>query len=178
MTTEESTTVSPVTYPSTKRVVISSCMIAGFIFAFDFLFGSPTFTIFLFMYAFFILIPVALFSVRNKPRLRKVTTKLMVYTVFFALTFGFYTYDMSLARQRAELVIAAVDRYYTEHGNYPATLADLIPDYLAEIPSPRIVPSEFDYRNTPDNPVLMYTGLSPFERYSWNFNNKEWYYID
>jgi len=168
----------PVVYPSPKRVAISSGLIAVCIFVFDFMMASPTFTGFLLIYTLFILIPITLLSIRNKPKLYAAATKLVVYTIFIAATFGFYTYDLSLARQRSEAVIAAVDRFYQAQGRYPATLVDLVPDYLANIPKPRIAPGEFMYLNSHDNPQLIYTGLSPFERYVWSFERAEWTLLD
>ena len=165
-------------YQDLKRVRISSGVIAVCIFAIDFVLSSPTFTLFVLLYVVFVLVPVALFSFKNKPKLRYVSNKILVYLVLFGVTFGFYAYDLSLASQRSELVIAAVDRYYEERGRYPGALQELVPAYLPEIPKPKITPSMFYYVQAPDNPHLMYTGLSPFERHSWSFINKEWYYID
>jgi hypothetical protein len=38
----------------------------------------------------------------------------------------------------APRVVAAIERYRTEHGSYPEELTDLVPAYLAAIPLPRI----------------------------------------
>lgn len=166
------------TYPTPRRVAISSALTAVFVFAVDFVFASPTFTGFLFFYTGFILLPVFLFSFKNKPRLRAVGTKLLIYCAMFGISFGFYTYDLALARERAQVVIAAVERYQAQNDRYPDSLADLVPDFLPAVPRPRITPGEFRYMKTPDDIQLMYSGLSPFERYTWSFQHNEWTYLD
>jgi hypothetical protein len=178
MTNEKLLIENPARYPTPKRVALSSGLIAVCIFVFDFMMASPTFSGFLLIYTLIILLPVTLLSIRNKPKLHAAATKLLVYTVFIAATFGFYAYDLSLARQRSDVVIAAVERYYQQHDSYPSSLLDLVPDYLPSIPKPRIAPSEFMYLNAPENPQLIYTGLSPFERYAWQFEQREWSYLD
>ncbi len=153
-------------------------MIAVCVFGIDFLFASPTFSGFILLYLVFILVPSALLSIKNKPKLRYVVNKILIYLILLGVTFVFYAYDLSLAQQRSEVVIAAVDQYYQDRWAYPAELQDLVPAYLRKVPKPRLVPGAFIYRQTPDNTFLMYSGLSPFDRYSWSCIYKEWSYID
>jgi len=91
---------------------------------------------------------------------------------------GFHSYDLSLARSRAETIIAAADRYHQDKGAYPANLQQLVPAYLADIPQPRIVPGRFYYLGGPESPHLMYVEFPPFGRVSWSFVEREWITID
>jgi hypothetical protein len=36
--------------------------------------------------------------------------------------------------RNAEVIVLALQRYHTDHGQYPANLTQLVPDYLAQIP--------------------------------------------
>lgn len=178
MTKQESVVDKQAKYQNLKRLRISSGLISVFVFGIDFLFASPTLTGFILLYLVFILVPIALFSFRNKPKLRYVGNKILIYLILVGVTFVFYAYDLSLARQRSGVIIAAVDQYYQDQGAYPVKLQDLVPAYLPKVPKPRLVPSTFLYRQAPEDTFLMYSGLSPFDRYSWSFINKEWSYID
>jgi hypothetical protein len=165
-------------YQDLKRVRLISGLIAASILVIDFLMASPTLTLFLALYVFFVLLPVTVFSFKNKPRMRYTGTKLVIYGCLLAWSYGFYTYDLALARRRAETVITAVDQFHHDQGRYPATLEELVPAYLGAIPRPRLVPGAFRYSQSPGDPYLMYSGLGMFDRYSWSFTNQEWYYLD
>ena len=166
-------------YKQLKRATITSGAGAIFIFLIDsFVIGAPTFSFFAAIYVVFYLLPVTLFSIKNRPKLRFFGNKLMIYGVLVVASFGFYTYDISMAEQKADRIIAAVDRYYLDHGSYPLSLPHLVPDYLPEIPKPRIAPGIFYYVGAPNDPHLMYSHMPPFGRMSWSFKDKKWIELD
>lgn len=57
-----------------------------------------------------------------------------VYVLLFVGTAVAIAWNSSLARKRAEPVIAAVERFRADHGRYPGTLNELVPAYLSSIP--------------------------------------------
>lgn len=169
----------PEKYQHLKRATILSALAAIGFFAFDsFMVGAPGMSMFILLYLVFYLIPVSLFSIRNKPKLKYFGYKAIIYTLLVAASFGFHAYDLSLANARAQSVIAAVDHYYRDKGVYPDTLQNLVPAYLPVVPQPRIAPGRFYYLGAPEDPYLMYADFPPFGRTSWSFVNKEWITID
>jgi|SRR3989304_4177669 len=166
-------------YKNLKKATILSGVIALCIFIFDSLMiGAPMITAFVMIYLIVYIAPVTLFSIRNRPRFKYFGGKFLIYAILIFSSFWFHTYDISLAQQRSEIIISAVNQYHQDNGRYPDTLQTLVPAYLPEIPEPRIAPGEFYYGGAPDNPFLMFVEYPPFGRRSWNFANKEWISID
>jgi len=50
---------------------------------------------------------------------------------------------------RGDVIVKELDRYRDDAGVFPATLSDLVPDYLAEIPAP-VVGRGWEYTPTDD----------------------------
>lgn len=166
-------------YLNPKKPLILSGFTAISIFIFEsFIMGAPMISTFVLIYLVVYLIPVTLFSFRNKPKLRFMGSKLAIYTLMVIACFGFRAYDLSLAEKRSEMVISAVDQYYRDKGEYPDSLFSLVPVYLSDIPKPRIAPGVFYYFGAPNDPFLMYADTPPFGRLSWSFRNKEWTSLD
>ena len=166
-------------YRNLKRATVLSGLGAIFIFIFDsFMLGAPMISVFVVIYLIIYVIPVTLMSVKNKPRFRFYGYKLVIYAVLVFSSFGFHSYDISIAKQRSEVVIAAVNQYHQDKGRYPGALQNLVPAYLSEIPRPRIAPGVFYYVGAPENPHLMFVDFPPFGRASWSFSNREWIYLD
>jgi hypothetical protein len=46
---------------------------------------------------------------------------------------------------RGDIVCHAIEAYRAKNGNYPATLRDLQPDFLREIPQPTVGHKEWEY---------------------------------
>jgi hypothetical protein len=166
-------------YKNLKRATLASGLAAIFIFIVEsFVLGAPMFTVFVLIYVVIYLFPVTLFSIRNKPKLKFFGYKLVIYTLLVISSLGFHSYDISLARQRAETIITAVNQYQQDMGQYPASLEKLVPAYMPEIPKPRIAPGVFYYHCAPEDTFLMYADYPPFGRQSWSFNNREWTSLD
>jgi len=82
------------------------------------------------------------------------------------------------ARHRADHLVQAVERYQSDHAQWPATLDSLVPDYLPEIPAakPTVLAAEFEYwRGTSESgPSLSFVRLPPFARSTYWFNEHRW----
>lgn len=172
-------TASADKYGQLKRASVTTGLVAICIFIVDsFVIGTPTFSVFVAIYVIFYVFPVTLISIKHKPKLRFFGYKLVIYSVLVAASFGFYTYDTSVAEQRADAIIAAVDQYHLDQGRYPLSLVHLVPAYLPEIPKPRIVPGTFYYLGAPEDPHLVYVHMPPFGKLSWSFRDKQWIELD
>lgn len=167
-------------YGNLKKTLIVSGIAAVSILIIDtFVLGAPVFSSFVFLYVVVYLLPVTLFSIRNRPKLRHFGYRLVIYTFLVASSFGLHNYDTDVARQRAETIIAAVEAYHSDKGRYPDSLHSLVPEYISEIPQSRIfVSGTFFYLGAPDDPHLMYVDYPPFGRVSWSFKDREWITID
>jgi len=169
----------PDKYRHLKLATTLSGLAAIAFFAFDaFLVGAPAMSSFILLYLLFYLMPVSLFSLRNKPRLKYFSYKAIIYTLLIAASFGFHAYDISIAEARAQNLIAAVDHFHQDKGVYPDTLQNMVPAYLPGIPRVRLGPGIFYYVGAPENPHLMYADYPPFGRVSWSFSDSKWISID
>ena len=169
----------PDKYRRLKLATSLSGLAAIAFFIFDaFLVGAPSLSMFILLYLVFYLIPVSLFALRNRPKLKYFGYKVIIYALLVAASFGFHAYDISIAEARAQNLIAAVDHYYQDKGAYPDTLQNLVPAYLPEIPKVRIGPGKFYYVGAPGDPHLMYADYPPFGRTSWSFSDRKWINID
>lgn len=52
---------------------------------------------------------------------------------------------MAGTKQRSQPLLAAIRAYHSDHGTYPQQLAELVPDYITEIPSPGYHGCEWAY---------------------------------
>ena len=85
-----------------------------------------------------------------------------------------------LAKNRAQNLIAAVEKHQQATGKYPATLDDLVPTYIPSVPLAKyaLAGREFHYMNRNDTVMLHYTSLPPFGRRTYDFNRQSWSYLD
>ncbi len=87
-----------------------------------------------------------------------------------------------LARERADRVVAAIDAYHADHGDYPEALSDLAPVYLPSVPLAKytLMFSTFNYMKVKDGAILFYVALPPFGRPTYRFGagKGSWGYID
>ena len=63
-------------------------------------------------------------------------------------------HDRQLARYRVCVCVLAAQEYRRDHGNFPATLTDLVPKYLDKIPSDPYDDSPLKYRAEPAPPAI------------------------
>ena len=171
-------------YGDLKRATRNAGITAICVFAIDtFLLGAPAFSSLFAIYVVLYLLPVTLFSILNRPKLKFFGYKLLIYAVMVIASIGLHEFEITNAEHRAEPIIAAVNKYQQDKGHYPDGLANLVPAYLAEIPEARIIPAAFaptgySYFGAPDDPHLMFVDFPPFGRMSWSFQQKEWITID
>jgi len=63
-------------------------------------------------------------------------------------------HDRQLARYRVCVCVLAAQEYRRDHGNFPATLTDLVPKYLDRIPRDPYEDSPLKYRAKPTPPAI------------------------
>jgi hypothetical protein len=129
----------------------------------------------------FITLPRALFLKRfagTRPaRLRNIAIGWVAVVLVFALNLA----NNRLARDRAQLVVAAVEGFHAGEKRYPRNLEELVPKYLDRVPLAKytLLFNDFRYFSSgADEATLTYTALPPFGRPLYNFKRKRWGYID
>lgn len=84
------------------------------------------------------------------------------------------------ARQRAEVVIEACERFHGATGQFPTQLGDLVPAYLSSVPRAKyvLVFGAFQYDARPERHTLMYVTVPPFGRPYYVLEDKRWSSLD
>jgi hypothetical protein len=82
-----------------------------------------------------------------------------VYAVLFMVTIVLISESAKLARRRAAPVISAVNRYRSEHGQYPMNLNELIPGYLPSIPHAGFTRMSRNFYYSNGRPQLYFAGM-------------------
>jgi len=81
------------------------------------------------------------------------------YLLLSVATLSLISWNARLAQRRASPVIAAVNRYHSEHGQYPTTLDQLVPTYLPSIPRAGFTQISRDFRYYDERPQLYFAGM-------------------
>jgi hypothetical protein len=89
------------------------------------------------------------------------------------------SYQRKIAEETASRVIAAIEKFHTDKGEYPKTLDDLVPQYLTYVPQTKIcLDGQFLYYNNAEHPMLVWAVVPPFGRKIDTFEDRRWGYID
>ena len=112
---------------------------------------------------------------KDRPNALRRAASVAVFILLPAATLGTTRFNESLARSRAETVIAALDRYHQARGGYPDRLEQLVPEYLPAIPAAKpVFPfGDFEYANTPEH-ALSWISLPPYVRTSYYLEERAW----
>lgn len=82
---------------------------------------------------------------------------------------------------RAMPLVGALEAFKSDSGKYPGSLDELMPKYLAELPSvkPVLSPPQFRYAIRPDGPPhLSFEATGQFAHFSYDFSTKKWEFLD
>ena len=86
------------------------------------------------------------------------------------------------ARKNAEQIIAAGRAFQQRHGRLPATLEELVPEFLPSVPPAKYDGPHFgfvyDVGSDSGHHVLSWTELIPFGRPFYVFEEDRWGYLD
>jgi hypothetical protein len=132
------------------------------------------------MIALPIMIIKALIHWKNKPLLKKRLTACGIYLLMSILILTSNAINNKIARSRAEVLIAACEKYKGKNNEYPENLSDLVPDFINEVPVAKyaLMSNRFFYITSKDSHLLFYMAMPPFGRPTYNFERQKWTYID
>jgi len=101
-----------------------------------------------------------------------------VYLCMVAAIFAAYAGNNYLAKSGADTVIAAVDKFKTDHHRYPESLPELVPKYLNSIPRAKYTVMYGEFIFLRGGPSLMYYEFPPFLRRVYRFDSQKWKTLD
>jgi hypothetical protein len=121
-----------------------------------------------------------IFLWRDKKYSKLFAIKAAIYLIALAGILGIFKFNSHTGENNAKTIIKAVNTYYTDSGQYPENLKQLIPIYLKSIPgcAYRLMDSEFRYYSNQGDPNLMWSVAPPFGRRIYKFKDAEWLTID
>ena len=115
-------------------------------------------------------------------RIRHGASMIGIYVVMIAAVILFIRANNGLAQDRAERVVAALERYRAQHGDYPADLGALVPEQLPSVPRAKytLTFGTFSYHYDPARKTgyLGYTTLPPFGRQMYSLADHGWGSLD
>jgi hypothetical protein len=86
------------------------------------------------------------------------------------------------ARKNADVLIAACRAFQAKHGRFPATLEELVPGFLPELPRAKYDGPHFGFTYEPNGDstrhVLGWTEVIPFGRPFYVLEEDRWGYLD
>ncbi len=89
-------------------------------------------------------------------------------------------YQYRMAESNAARVVTACEEYHAATGKFPQTLDDLVPQYMQFIPHAKncMMFGEFWYLNSDGKPLLIWYAFPGRGRKIYNFEDREWNYLD
>ena len=122
----------------------------------------------------------ALMSRKNEFFFKKRLKVCGVYLLMSVVIIISNSMNNKLAKNRAQVLIAACEKFKYKNNEYPKKLSDLIPNFIEKIPAAKYTfhSNRFFYISSKESHLLSYTVVPPFRRSIYNFVSKEWTFID
>lgn len=89
-------------------------------------------------------------------------------------------YQLKRAEENAQRVVAACEEFHADHGRFPKSLDELVPEYMPSVPTAKnsMGWSDFIYISGPENTLLGWYVVPPYLRKTYDFETRQWRYID
>lgn len=85
--------------------------------------------------------------------------------------------QLGIAEANAQRVVSACEAYHAAHGEFPETLDELVPKYLKSVPVAKYcLQGRFLY--FPHSPMLVWHVVPPYYRKIYNFETRNWSYLE
>ncbi|MBT6837269.1 MAG: hypothetical protein HOA61_14625 [Bacteroidetes bacterium] len=122
----------------------------------------------------------ALINRKNTLLFKKQLRSCGVYLLMVILIVSSNSMNNKIARNRAQVLIAACEKFKYTNNEYPKRLTDLIPKFIDKIPVAKytFISNRFFYISSKESHLLSYTVVPPFRRSIYNFTSKKWAFID
>jgi hypothetical protein len=126
-------------------------------------------------------LPITLFAAKYQKCRKERLIRWAIYLTSIFMVFALRYYNVSLAHKRADQIIVAVEAFELSNGKYPEKLTELVPQFIAEIPTKAkltLLDSGFRYMVSPNSHSLMYVVMPPFGRRIYHFETRQWSDLD
>lgn len=121
---------------------------------------------------------LATFLVKDKDWRSRIWRRLVVLLLTPISTYGVISQTDKMTPSRADPIVQAVEAYKRDTMSYPASLGDISPNYLIELPAVRlsIVQPKITYTLRDGKPHLRIPAAigDQFANYEYDFNNQAW----
>ncbi len=103
-----------------------------------------------------------------------------IYLVAVALAFIVIATNNRIARNRAEMLVTAIESWHRKHQRYPESLEEIVPDFIPNVPLAKynFGFNQFVYSRNEGDATLYYVAVPPFGRPFYDFASREWKYLD
>ena len=126
-------------------------------------------------------LPRTLFAAKYQKCRKERMIRWAIYLSSIFMVFALRYYNVSLAKERADQIIVAVEAFEVSNGKYPEKLTELVPQFIAEIPTKAkltLLDSGFRYMVSPNSHSLMYVVMPLFGRRIYHFETRQWSDLD
>jgi len=120
-------------------------------------------------------------AIVQRPGWGVAAARVLIPVATLLLVLANYSLQGRIARANAARLIQACEHYRVASGNYPERLSDLVPSYFSSIPRAKYCMAWGDFQyfsSPPESPLLVWTDIPPFGRRVYDFETREWHYVD
>lgn len=113
---------------------------------------------------------------KDGARLKLRLSKAAITSIVGLAALGVIVYGNVIARERAESLIVAVEKFYAKHGRYPERLEEVVPVFIPAIPRAKyvVIADKFGYSVSDSRHSLVYVEIPPFGRRIYTFEDRKW----
>lgn len=90
-------------------------------------------------------------------------------------------FQLAVAKENAQRVVAACEKYHAANGRFPKDLDELVPQYIHSVPFAKYClgpGSRFYYYYHSEKPLLVWQVVTPYFRRIYHFDTRSWSYLD
>lgn len=163
---------------------IKTLCVAASIFVLDaFILNQGFVAVILILLVLFVFFPIAvLLRRRDKRKYEQRLVKIVIYVLTGVAVLGSNILQNRLADCRAIAIGNACLAYRLKYHQYPATLQELVPEFLPSVPFAKytLTGDHFVYYSPPGGrePMLFYEAFPPFGRRFYHMEKGTWGYLD
>ncbi len=118
-------------------------------------------------------------NIIRRPGWRLALLRIAIPPMTLGLIMANNAVQLKIAKANAPRVVAACEEFHAANGGFPKTLDELVPRYLPSIPCAKYcVTGKFLYLNYQDHPLLIWYTFPVFGKNVYNFEKRQWNYID
>ena len=164
----------------TERSLIFVIVVASIWGMIAIVLGQPSISMILCVVGILYLLPRAIVARQDKALLKLRLSKAAITSVAGIAAMGMLVYGDSIASERADKLVVAVEQFRAKHGRYPVRLEEIVPEFISEIPQPNyvLIADKFRYFELDSRHSLQYFDMPPWSRRIYTFEDHKWVSLD